>query len=323
MGIAAQLASSAFAKLLSGFRPSTLHQYRRMWADFISFQAAAGLPSYQVNVTLLLSFLEYLHENNISVAQLQNYLSAIRAMHITHGLDTAPFKDERLPLFLKAIRIHRPLNPRVLAHLDIPLLEKIIHLCDHMQFSQVFKPLYLLMFFSFLRMSNVLPHAVSQFDFTRHLARADIIFGATGAVLLIKWSKTLQNRRDVVTISLPDLQGSHLCPVSALKAMFHLFPGSDNSPVFVLPRNRGLVPLTDSVARKHLKDVSGSLGLNPSLTFHDFCRGGALWAFQNGVPLEHIMHHGTWKSDAIWTYLSSSVTAVSPVAFAFQQALRH
>ena len=128
------------------------------------------------------------------------YLSAIRAMHIAHGLETAPFKDERLPLFLKAIRIHRPFQPRVLAHLDISLLEKIIHLCDHMQFSQVFKPLYLLMFFSFLRISNVLPHAVNQFDFTRHLARGDVISGATGAVLLIKWSKTLQNRRDFVTI---------------------------------------------------------------------------------------------------------------------------
>ena len=323
MGIAAQLASSAFAKLLSGFRPSTLQQYHRMWVDFISFQAAAGLPSYQVNVTLLLSFLEYLHENNISAAQLQNYLSAIRAMHIAHGLETSPFKDERLPLFLKAIRIHRPFKPRVLAHLDIPFLEKIIHLCDHMQFPQIFKPLYLLMFFSFLRMSNVLPHAVTQFDFTRHLARADVIFGATGAVLLIKWSKTLQNRRDVVTISLPDLQGSHFCPVSALKAMFQNFPGSDNSPVFVIPKSKGLVPLTDSVARKHLKDVSGFLGLNPSLTFHDFRRGGAVWAFQNGVPLEHIMKHGIWKSDAIWTYLSSAVTAVSPVALAFQQVLRH
>ena len=166
--------------LLSGFRPSTLQQYRRMWTDFLSFQAAAGLPSYQVNVTLLLSFLEYLHKNNISAAQLQNYLSAIRAMHIAHGLETAPFKDERLPLFFKAIRIHRPFKPKVLAHLDIPLLENIIHLCDHMQLSQVFKLLYLLTFFSFLRMSNVLPHAVTQFDFTRHLARADVILGPLG-----------------------------------------------------------------------------------------------------------------------------------------------
>ena len=291
--------------------------------DFISFQEAAGLPSYQVNVTLLLSFLEYLHENNISSGQIQNYLAALRAMHIGHGLETAPFKDERLPLFLKATRIQRPFHPKVLAHLDLSLLEKIINLCDHMQFPQVFKPLYLLMFFSFLRMSNVLPHGINKFDFTRHLSRADVIFGISGAVLLVKWSKTMQNRRDFVTISLPDLAGSHLCLVSALKAMFQLFPGSENSPVFVIPKANGLVPLTDSVARKHLKDVSKFWGLNPALTFHDFRRGGAAWAFQNGVPLEHIMKHGMWESDAIWTYLSSAVNAVSPIALAFQQALRH
>ena len=99
--------------------------------------------------------------------------------------------------------------------------------------------------------------------------------------------------------------------------MFQIFPGSDNSPVLVIPKSKGLIPLMDSLARKHLKNVSGFLGLNPSLTFHDFRRGGAVWAFQNGVPLEHIMKHGIWKSDAIWTYLSSAVTAVSPVALHF------
>ena len=82
------------------------------------------------------------------------------------------------------------------------------------------------------------------------------------------------------------------------------------------------MPLTDSVARKHLKDISRSLGLHIPLIFHDFHRGGAAWSFQHGVPLEHIMKHGTWKSDAIWAYLSSAVTAVSPVALAFQQVLR-
>ena len=148
------------------------------------------------------------------------------------------------------------------------------------------------------------------------MPRSDI-FGVTGAVLLIKWSKIIQNQRNFVTISLPDLAGSHLIPVSALKVMFQTFPGSENSPVFVIPKHKGLVPLTDSVACKHLKEISRLLGLN-----FDFRRGGAAWAFQHGVPLEHIMKHGTLKSDSIWAYLSSAVTAVSPVALAFQQVLR-
>ena len=104
--------------------------------------------------------------------------------------------------------------------------------------------------------------------------------------------------------------------------MFCRFQGTDNSPVFLIPRSNGLVPLTDSVARKHLKDISRVLCLDKVLTFHDFLWGGAAWAFRHGVPLEHIMKHGTWKSDAIWTYLSSSVTTSSPVALAFQHAPR-
>ena len=128
---AAQLATSATKKLWSGFRPSTLHQYHRMWLDFIGFQVAAGLLAYQVTVKILLSFLEYFQQNHISAGQLQNYLTAIRAMHIVNGLKTVSFKDERLPLFLKASRIQRPFKPRVLAHLDISLLDHLIMQCGN------------------------------------------------------------------------------------------------------------------------------------------------------------------------------------------------
>ena len=83
-----------------------------------------------------------------------------------------------------------------------------------------------------------------------------------------------------------------LCPILALKVMIHKFPGTENSPLFVIPRTAGLVPLTDSVARKHLKDISRFLCLDKVLTFQDFRRVGAAWAFSNGVPLEHIMKHG-------------------------------
>ena len=103
--------------------------------------------------------------------------------------------------------------------------------------------------------------------------------------------------------------------------MTRLYLVSANEPLFVVPRSQHLVPLTYSVARKHLKDISAHLGLPKTLTFHDFCRAGASWAFQNGLPLEHIMKHGTWRSDAIWGYLSSSPTLESPVSRAFKSAL--
>ena len=80
------------------------------------FQVAAGLLAYQVTVQILLSFFEYLHQNPIGTAQLQNYLTAIRALHIVHGVDTIAFRDERLPLFLKVLKVQAPFKLRMLAH---------------------------------------------------------------------------------------------------------------------------------------------------------------------------------------------------------------
>ena len=93
--------------------------------------------------------------------------------------------------------------------------------------------------------------------------------------------------------------------------MVQLFPAASNDDLFVIPRTSRLVALTDSVARKHLKKISNALHVTIPLTFHTFRRAGAKWAFRQGVPLEHFMKHGTWKSDAVWSYLSSSVSVSS------------
>ena len=308
-------------RLLDGFRPATKRQYARMWLDFQAFRVATGLLQKQVDVFILLSFMEYLFQNSQSHRNIANYMAALRAYHIYRGLDTTPFKDERLALYLKSLRIQAPLAPSRCSVLDVDLLVQIIHTCQFFKFPIIFRPLYLLCFFSFLRLSNILPHSVPTFDHTRQLARGDYIATIYGAIILIKWSKTIQNRKDMVTIPIPLLGDSPLCPIAALNGMIRLYPVSDNDPLFVIPRAKTLVPLTDSVARKHLKHISSHLGLPKPLTFHDFRRAGASWAFQNGVPLEYIMKHGTWRSDAIWAYLSSSPTLESPVSRAFKVAL--
>ena len=282
---------------------------------------AAGLLTPKVNTHILLAFMEYLHGNSQSKSHIANYISAIRAFHIIYALPTEPFKDERLSLFLKSIQISAHLNFQSQQLINIDMLQAIIRQSNCMQYPLVFKALYLTCFFSFLRLSNILPHSVHSFDFTRQLARGDFISHQQGGLLLIKWSKTIQNRRDTVTLPLPFLGSSHLCPISALAAMIQAIPASPNDPLFILPRKTGPTPLTDSVARKHLKTISLALALSPPLTFHAFRKAGASWAFHNGVPLEFIKKHGTWKSDAIHTYLLSSPSFSSPVSQAFASSL--
>ena len=317
----AQLSTRAQARLHFAFRPATQKDYLRMFREFLGFLVAAGFHLGQVNHFVLLAFMEYLVLNQISPANISNYLAGIRAQCIVFNRDTAAFQHQQIQHFLKSLKINRPLHPKLHKHIDIQLLTSILQVADTLHHSHIFKPLYILAYFSFLRLSNILPHTVASFDYTRHLAKGDVIFAQDQVLLIIKWSKTMQNRQQIRTISLPMLGSSILCPVQALRSLLLSSSGNSNDPLFQIFRARTRVPLTDSVAHRHLHTISAALKLSPHLTFHDFRRSGATWAFQHGVPLSQIMHHGTWRSDEVWQYINDISTTPSAVSTTFQHHL--
>ena len=67
-------------------------------------------------------------------------------------------------------------------------------------------------------MSNVAPHSRSKFDHGRYLLRQDVIFASLGAHILLKWSKTMQNRTAYQFVQVHQLSNVELCPVAAIKA---------------------------------------------------------------------------------------------------------
>ena len=292
-----------------------------MFHDFLGFLVAAGFQLVQVNHIVLLAFMEYLVLNQNSPANISNYLAGIRAQCIVFNLDTVYFQHQQIQYFLKSLKINRPLQPKIHKRIDIQLLTSIIQVAETLQHSHIFRPLYILAYFSFLRLSNILPHTTTTFDYTRHLSKGDVIFAQDQVLLIIKWSKTMQSRQEIRTISLPMLGSSPLCPVAALRSLLLLLPGEPNDPLFQIYRVHAQVPLMDSVARRHLHTVSNALHLSPHLTFHDFRRSGATWAFHHGVPLSQIMHHGTWRSDSVWKYINDLSTKPSAVSTTFQQHL--
>ena len=86
--------------------------------------------------------------------------------------------------------------------------------------------------------------------------------------------------------------------------MITLVPGSDNDPLFATHTYDSVLPITDSMVRKHLKRVLALLTLqNDGYTFHTFRRSGASSAYNHGVPMEAIKSQGTWVSDTIWRYI--------------------
>ena len=67
-----------------------------------------------------------------------------------------------------------------------------------------------------------------------------------------------------------------------------------------------------------LKQFCQSLNLPyKQLGFHGFRRFGVSFLYSHNIPLAQLKQHGTWSSDAIYSYLTNSATVgCVPQAFA-------
>ena len=267
----------------------------------MAFLVAAGLLPSQVDVHVLLAFMEYLCQNNFTPSNISNYLARIRAYCVIYNIPTTSFRDE---MFIRSLKINKPLLIKNTSILTDAMIVDILEVTAQLETPQAFTALYLLAFFSFLRLSTMVPHSFRSFDISRHLARSDIIFSHDMAIILVKWSKTIQSRDKIAHIHIPVLSESRLCPFTALKCMLAIVPGSQDDPLSSICRQGRWVPLTDSIVRKHLQCITHILRWeHMHITFHTFRRSWALflgsWAFQHGVPIDAIKQ-AAWNSDCVW-----------------------
>ena len=251
-----QLTTSANQRLAQGFRPNTLKNYARMFRDFLNFLVVTGLAINQVSSHTLLCFMEFLVQNHFSHANIANYMAAIRASFIIYTIPTTPFTDDRLQLFLKSVKINSNFMPTLHSSITIDIVHHIIQACTVLPSPETFTALYLFAFLYVLRLSNILPHSLKAFDSTRQLCRGDIMFSTSHAVVIVQWSKTLQDRKTFATFAISVLDHSHLCPVAALQTMLQKIPGSNNDPLFQKFLLAGgfllQIPLPGSTSRKFL-----------------------------------------------------------------------
>ena len=117
------------------------------------------------------------------------------------------------------------------------------------------------------------PTLAIAFDPSRLVCREGLILAENSTVLVLKWANTFLDRFKVATLYIPVLHWSDLCPVTALHRILDLVAGSCDQPLFKIFAGSNLGPLTDSVARRHLKAACQTLQLNKQLMFYYFRRG--------------------------------------------------
>ena len=143
----AQLTTTEFVCLFEPFRLGTQNCLSRMFPDFLDFLVVAGLSLQQVDVSVLLTFIEHLHTNNCKVATISNYMAALRPFFILYYLPPALFKDDKIQLFIKALKLKRPLLLKNNPIFTEQPLAQIVEVYNHLEHSHVFTTVYLLAFF--------------------------------------------------------------------------------------------------------------------------------------------------------------------------------
>ena len=282
-----------------------------------------GIQLQHLSPVIVMSFLEFLVENNLSHSAICNYVSAVKANLALYGLPLHSFQDPRTSYFQRSLSLHKNFSPVVKKIIDIPLLIFIISICDTMWMGQIFKALYLTAFFSFLRMSNLVPHSIKSFSAMEQMSRGDVFFATPGIHFLIKWSKTLQTRDTIRLLKIPSLDALPLCPVKAIQNLLLITPGNENSPLFQIKNEVAQwVPLTDTKVRRNFNQILIRLGLQHSgITLHTFRRSCATLAFNSNVSIQNIQSHGTWTSDYVWRYIVQDHNASQQVADSFKNLL--
>ena len=167
--------------------------YHRQFKLFISFAVFLQCSQIQ-HVSIILAFLQWLHDNDLAQETIANYVSAIKHSFIMFNLNHNVLQHPKIPLLLRSFSINRPLKVKHKGIITLQLLQQLIHACQSLQYPTLFKAIFLLAYFSFRRISNFAPHSSSTFDPTRHLQLGDIVWGDPGAHVILKWTKTLQSR---------------------------------------------------------------------------------------------------------------------------------
>ena len=301
-----QLDQQYSGHISQAYAQSTTKNFLSSWTRYIDFLAAHKLQMYPpcyVNVSRYLMH----HSSKVgSYATIVNTVSAIKKFYTLSGfsLDT---QHPLIDMFLKASKrtksfMSKPKSPLLVEQLL--LIKNIVNYND--KFHHAFIVALMFQFFSCVRKSNLLPVSMYNFKNSMCLKRSDIVFNQGSLVVLLPWTKTLQNANDIFTIVIAKSECALFDPVTMYMDFVHKFPVPTNScPAFSFKHQGKIVSLSQTMYIDYLKSYLSSIGCHPySYSSHSVRRGGTSYQFESGCPVQLIKSHGTWKSAAYQKYLS-------------------
>ena len=118
------------------------------------------LPLLHTNTTTtILVIIEYLHQNSIPHKVITSYISSIRSVSCLYNLPSHTFSHPAVTKLLRIISITSHFAPTPRGIFDIPTLYNISISCDSTDDPPLYRTIFVLAFYGFLRMSDIAPHS--------------------------------------------------------------------------------------------------------------------------------------------------------------------
>jgi integrase len=293
------------------FSKSTKKTYTFHLQTYMKFCMTHGLPPVPASPLTIYRYLAFMSRSKV-YSTIQQYVSVIKLLHLELGLEYEMKSNHQITSLMKAIRRVKGQNTRYKLTLS---MDNLISMKHHLNLATLpdmqMWCVILTCYYGLLRISNItVPHG-KAWDNDKIIRRQDLQVCASGCVLTIRWSKTLQYRERAFEAVLPYL-ATPICPTTALLNFLKL-AGTlpPNAPLLAFKRLDGqVVAPTPSSARTRLRKLLTAVGLpTEDYNTHSLRRSGASYLLMAGMPLELIRVLGDWKSDCVFQYLKPQASS--------------
>ena len=162
--LSTNLASQVNIRIKKAYTQKTWAAYKHMFLVFLSFCCYINVDVTHVNVHIVLMFMEFLANNHLSVDSIRNYISAVTRYFKWFELQYEIFNHEKVNIMFRALQrsVSRP--PSFKGIFQPQDVINIVNECDKYPWSQMYKTIYLMAYFGFLRISNMVPVSGKQFS---------------------------------------------------------------------------------------------------------------------------------------------------------------
>ena len=297
---------------------SNLRTQFRSYFSFCIYFEREPLPA---DLDTILGYAQFL-SRSVKHGTIRNYLSGVKMLHILCG-ESYPFTGHAiLKLLLRGIHRLHPYVPHRAPPVVPEILLAVFRILDHQNSLECSTfACALLLFFTMSRLGSVLP-ASSKTPLGQIISADRVNLCDAGLLVTFLHTKTIQFGERVLHIPLAR-SDSPLCPVAAFSHACSFLPSLQSSsvaqlvPAFRFMSDSGTCsPLLSAIFISTIRALFARAGVPNASSYrgHSFRRGGASWAFNNGVPGELVQAMGDWKSDAYKVYLEFSLSSKFTIA---------